>query len=186
MANRIGLFLLNRRPPEWDAMRAELAALFALLGIADDERPGPIDGPRGHVETVVDATGRIVVPEGVAPVDVSTAIREYWPREIWGDAARVSYRESAGWDHVARRNTTGDVGGTCNVFLGYLDDGTAYYSEDSIGLFQINRCAHGGTVVEWENVERNVRKARELYDSAGGWSPWVYTATHLGLMEEGS
>lgn len=182
MAGRVGIFVLRNRQSEWADWLSQLRDILGAIGdrVGDGEQQGY--EPRGHYQTRVDGSGRISVPEGVAPTDVSAAIREYWPRELWGDAARVAYHESNGWNAEAMRSTLDRAGGACNVFLGYLDDGSAYYSEESVGIFQINRCSHGGSREDWYDINHNVRKAWELYRDSGDWSPWIYTASHLGLM----
>lgn len=168
-------------------MRAELQAALQLLGRLPEppEQPGDGDFPRGHIETAVTPDGRLDVPEGVAPRDLSQAILMHFPYDVAGDAARVSYHESSGWKYDAELNTLDRAGGVCNVRY-YLDPpGIWAQTEQSVGYFQINICAHGGTREHWQNVGHNVRKASELYRAAGNsWRDWVYTATRLGLLEE--
>lgn len=158
-------------------LRGLISALDQAIGDTPDETPLP-DQP-GHVPTEVDNQGRIVVPEGVAPARVSSAIRAAFPREIWGDAARVAFYES-GWSADAERNTLDQAGGRCSVPIGTLPDGTPIVSEQSVGIFQINVCAHGYDAEHWQEVEVNVEYAGRLYRSSG-WAPWSHTAHRLHL-----
>ena len=41
----------------------------------------------------------------------------------------------------------------------------------SFGIFQIG-CIHGSEIEDLYNVEYNIKKARQIYDAAGGWQPW--------------
>lgn len=166
-------------------MREQLAELWAILElIYVIPEPNPSPGPtppdgRGHMETVV-ADGLIVTPYGPVPRSVSEAIMGHFPREVWTDAGRVAHGES-GWRYNAIRSTLDRAGGRCGVLLGYLPNGMAYYSEESVGIFQINRCSHGGTKEYWEDIETNVKKAGQLY-AEKGWYPWIATATTLELI----
>lgn len=182
MAGKIGIFVLNDDSNARDGLKGLLQEALAMLGSIDtgDEPPGG-DMPSGHIPTQTDEDGRIVVPEGTAPQDLSDSIKKYWPREIWGDAARVSRGESS-WKWDAENDTTGSVGGECQVYLYTLPNGMKVYSEASFGYFQINRCAHGESKEHWLDVDNNVRKAAELYEARGGWGDWMYTATRLGLI----
>lgn len=180
---RIGLLILKDGAIDRQSLRAELAAVLQLLGKIPSE-PGepPGEFPRGHLPTQTDSEGRIETPEGAAPKEVSEAIKRYWPRDVWTDAARVSRYESRGWDHRAIRDTLYLAGGRCSVPIGSLPDGTPIVSEQSVGLFQINVCAHGRDRNHWEDIDNNVSYAASLYRREG-WRPWSWTARHFGLLE---
>lgn len=184
MARRLGLFLLRQNADRYAELQAELQALLqALWPIIPAPPTGPGPGPigQGHVETEIE-NGRIRVEEGLVSAEITGAIASGFPREVWGDAARVAYYESA-WKTDAERNTLDRAGGRCNVPIGHLDDGTPIVSEQSIGLFQINRCAHGGTPDYWREPMNNALKAGQLY-AANGWIHWQVTARRLGLLDE--
>lgn len=183
MPGGFGLFILSDSAvvhvQEW---RAELAAILQLLGgIHGDAPTNPSPGGVGHTPTTLDGAGNIITPIGTVPADVSEAIKSYWPREVWSDAGLVSGYESHGWDRRAIRDTLHLAAGRCNVPIGRLADGTPIVSEQSVGLFQINVCSHGHDVRYWEDIENNVRYAASLY-ARSGWYPWVWTATHFGLI----
>lgn len=157
---------------------AAVQALLALHGTIPTEPAPPVG--HGHYLTQTNADGRIVVPEGVPPGELNDAIQQFFPRDTWGDAARVSFYEAA-WSATAERNTLDRAGGRCNVPIGVLPDGTRIISEDSVGYYQINVCAHGHDRAYWQDARNNVSYAASLY-RANGWRDWVYTATRLGLL----
>lgn len=181
---RFGLLLLSTRGLDVEGMRADIRAALELLGRGHYERPTePGELPSGHTQTAVTSDGRIVVPEGTAPQGLSEAIRRYFPKDVWGDAARVSFYES-GWKHDAALDTRHLAGGQCGARYWNEAAGMWATTEYSIGYFQINSCAHGGGREQWEDTDNNVRKAAELYHAAGDtWRDWLYTANHLGLLE---
>lgn len=114
---------------------------------------------------------------GYVPMVVQGAIRATWPQELWTHAADVSFKESS-WRPNARANTLHH--GPCGTpYL--LPDGRRAMTEDSVGLFQVNRCVHGGTVEELEDPVYNARKGYAIYQSQG-WYAWYYSATALGLI----
>ena len=170
---------VDRAPESLPSALEWIAKLLAVLGT---HPPEPIEGPQphGHVPTEVD-NGRIVTPFGLAPSDLSDALRKYWPESLWTDAARVAYPESAGWKRNAERNTLAQAGGRCNVPIGYIN-GVRIVSEDSVGYFQINVCSHGHDREYWLDVDNNVRGAYEIYRSEG-WGAWQFTARSLGLID---
>jgi hypothetical protein len=86
----------------------------------------------------------------------------------------------SGWNPNAIADTTWRAGGKCNIRYQH-PAGFWALTERSVGLFQINRCAHGGTDAYWLNPERNVTFAYTLYQRAGKWSPWKISAGRLGL-----
>ena len=75
-----------------------------------------------------------------------------------------------------------DVGLPCvsGTAIAYAESGgdtgvnSHFPGEDSRGLFQINE-VHGFDF-DWNDAHANARKAKEIYQSAGGWGPWgAYT-----------
>lgn len=78
-------------------------------------------------------------------------------------------------------NNTRDPAGGCNIRLS-----NGHLSEYSVGIFQVNTCAHGttyGSVAQLKDPEINAHGARALYDeriSLGqwGWNAWG-TKGHL-------
>lgn len=170
-----------------DRRQGELATVAALLALLFagglSPLPGPVRPPgSGHMPTEVDSRGRIVTPYGTPPDDVDAAIRKYFPRAVWTDAARVSYGESS-WRNDAELNTLWRGNGQCGIRYWYSDEVGWATTEQSIGIFQINRCAHGGTEDFWKNADRNADYASQLY-AAEGWIPWRVTARRLGLLTE--
>lgn len=184
MGGRFGLYTLRQGSPVQE-MRAELRAALQLLGRLPEspEQPGDEDLPTGHIGTVVTPDGRIEVPEGVAPRDLSIAILTHFPYDVAGDAARVSYYESD-WSDDALLDTLDRAGGMCGQRY-YLDPpGIWAQTEYSVGVFQINVCAHGEDREHWRNTNNNVRKASQIYRARGNaWDDWHYTANRLGLLE---
>lgn len=183
MARRVGLLVLRKNRDRMSGLVAELQAWLAFLGAGTEPtEPGPTINPgAGHVQTTLATDGRITAGGAPTPQDLSDAIKRHFPEDIWTDAARVSYIESAGWQRTAERNTLDQAGGRCNVRLPDLPDGTHIVSEQSVGYFQINVCAHGHDRDYWRDAENNVAKAAELY-RASGWSPWIHTARQLHLL----
>lgn len=160
---------------ERQQLKAASDILAQLLGANVDE-PGHEPVPSGDPNDVP-----IDTPEGRCPLQVSWAIRTYFPSDQIVNAARVSYYESAGWNPKALNDTLWRGGGKCGVRY-YLDPpGIWAQTEYSVGLFQINVCAHGGDFDQWANIANNVRKAAELYRQSG-WHPWSYTGGQLGLI----
>lgn len=122
--------------------------------------------------------GDVVTRYGNPPRDVSDAIKRYWPQTLWTHAAEVSFLES-GWRNTAENNTLHI--GPCGTRYYLPAIGGYAQTEDSVGIFQINICAHGGTVEHWHDPDANAEKGYELY-RAGGWSPWTISAGRLGLL----
>lgn len=116
---------------------------------------------------------------GVAPDELSNAIRRFWPESEWSNAASVAYLESH-WRANAIADTRAKGGGQCNIPY-TLSDGRAALTEYSVGYFQINICAHGGTFAEWADPETNVSYAASLYRARGNYGAWHYSAVRLGL-----
>ncbi len=123
--------------------------------------------------------GGIVTRYGIAPGTLSDLIRLYWLSSEWVNAASVAYLESH-WRPTAVADTRGRAGGLCNQPY-TLPDGRHALTEYSVGYFQINVCAHGGTFAEWADGERNVSYAAGLYRARGNYGAWFYSAGILGL-----
>lgn len=181
MSGKIGLFLLSDSNEGTDGLRALLQeALGMLRDAVGNGGGGGGENAAGHIQTVVTDDGRIVIPEGTTPPALSRAILQYWPREIAGDAARVSYHESS-WKSDATNDTRHLAGGLCGqrYWLPAINGWAS--TEYSVGYFQINICSHGGDAEHWYDADNNVRKAYELYSARGNWGDWVITGTKLGL-----
>lgn len=114
---------------------------------------------------------------GRVPEEVAQAIAAAWPPELWIKAAELSYLESS-WVPTARNNTLNQ--GPCGTQY-YLPGYGPAMTEDSIGLYQVNRCAHGGTVEELSDPAYNARKGFEIYQRQG-WRAWYYSSQKLGLL----
>lgn len=183
MAGKHAILLLKRDHPDFRELIARFIRLMQVIGSAPPApAPPPVTHPpgRGHMDTRVDGD-RIWTPEGHAPIILSGEIMNWWPYEVWTDAARVSFYESAGWKSEATNDTRYRAGGQCGVRY-YLDPpGIWAQTEYSVGYFQINICAHGHDFNYWRDARNNARYAAQLY-AAGGWQPWTYTATRLGLI----
>lgn len=182
MPYRFGLTMFKSGQDRHQDDIAELRAMIEALGATPVEEPPDAGGemPTGHLDTRLTADDLIWAPEGTPSREVSDAIRRWFPRAVWTDAARVAYYESH-WNPTAERNTLDQAGGRCNVPIGTLPDGTRIISEQSVGIFQINVCAHGHNRDYWRDVDTNVAKASGLY-SDQGWKPWTWTASHLDLL----
>lgn len=180
---RIALWTLKRGTDRGSDPLATAQSLLQLLIGAEPSEPSeppsepPTQRPPGHVP----GERGITVPEGTAPDDLSDAIRRYFPESEWQNAARVSWHESSHWYRLAERNTLDQAGGLCGVVIGRLPNGDVYYSEQSIGYFQINRCSHGHDREYWRDADNNVRKAAELWHESR-WRPWYETGKLLHLV----
>lgn len=120
-------------------------------------------------------------PLSAAPPELQSAIAEFWPSDQWDNAAAIAYMES-GWDFAAEADTRAD-GRPCGARL-YKRDGLWVTAEWSIGYFQINVC---NLPAEWDprrlfNARENAGTAHALWEKAGGWSPWTYSARALQLL----
>lgn len=181
MSGKIGLFVLNDDTDGVAGLRALLSQALDMLrdAVGDGGGGGGTTAP-GHIATVVDGDGRIVVPEGTTPKALSDAILAHWPHDIAGDAARVSYHESS-WDAHATNDTRHLAGGQCGqrYWLAAINGWAS--TEYSVGYFQINICSHGGDAEYWYDADNNARKGAELYAARGNWGDWVITGTKLGL-----
>lgn len=183
MPRRVALWTLKHGTDRGSDLLAEAQALLqALLGADPTEPVEPPEEPPSPLPPgVVPGQGGIVVPEGTAPDDLSDAIRAYFPSSEWANAARVSWYESAHWNRTAERNTLDRAGGKCGVPIGRLPNGDVYYSEQSVGYFQINVCSHGHDRAYWQDANNNVRKAGELW-KASRWRDWLETGKRLHLV----
>lgn len=153
-------------------LRDESLAINSDLALPDFSEPPAPPKPNPTPPTNV-----VLSQFGPVPVDVQAAISAVWPPELWTNAADVSFCESS-WNPTARANTLNM--GPCGTPY-TLPDGRRAMTEDSIGLFQVNRCAHGGTVEELEDPNYNAAKGYEIYRRQG-WGAWYYSAQRLGLI----
>lgn len=176
----IGLWLLKQHV---DGVDDKMAAMRSLLtGGAPEPPPAPPADtpPVPPVVSPPDTTpGDITVPEGTPPAVLVDAVKRYFPQSQWRNALRVSYHESTGWNPRAELNTLNI--GPCGTRYYLPSIGGYAQTEDSVGYFQINICAHGGTREFWYDADNNVSKAAQLY-AASGWQPWTITAGRLGLL----
>lgn len=147
---------------------------FGMTGIPSPGGPGPgtptgpMPGPTGTDESRF----------GNAPGWLKSLVAEHFPSGQRGNALDISYLES-GWNTSAVNDTRPRANGECNQPY-TLPDGRPARTEFSVGLFQINICAHGGSEGQWKNPSNNAEKAGALFASAG-WKPWKYSADKLGL-----
>jgi len=115
-----------------------------------------------------------------APLELSDAIREFFPPAEWDNAASVSQLES-GWNAFALNDTTAwpvDAAG----FIYYID-GVGVSRERSVSWFQIDTL---NLPIGWRwehlyNTRHNVGTAHLMW-SQRGWSPWYFSAKKLGLI----
>jgi hypothetical protein len=183
MAGRIGLFVLTDDASDTSGLRGLLQQALAMLGEVHVTPPGGTGTfPTGHVATTTDGSGRVTCAEGTAPKELSDAIRNHFPQEVWSDAARISYYESS-WKHDATNDTRHLAGGLCGQRYWLASAGIWASTEYSVGYFQINICAHGQDAEYWYDADHNVSKAADLYAARGNaWDDWAYTAGRLGLL----
>lgn len=167
-----GNFLSTLAHADIGAAVSDLAGqVNTLLELPDFEAlTSPEDGP-------TEPTPILQTQFGVVPPAVAAAITAAWPESLWVNAAEVAYRES-GWRPDARNNTLDR--GPCGTQYFIPGVGPAM-TEDSIGLFQINRCAHGGTVEELQDSHNNAIMAYDIY-LRQGWGAWYYSARSLELI----
>lgn len=120
-----------------------------------------------------------IVAYADAPGELQAGIAKFFPQSEWEHAANVAYLES-GWSAFARADTT-DADHPCGSVVSELQ-GVPIAAERSVGYFQINTCNF--PTWEWQrlyNAEQNAGTAHMLWDNAGGWSPWYFSAKTLGL-----
>lgn len=159
---RIGLFLLKERPE----VEVPKPPIFPLPpGVPEEPGPPSADWPNTRFGPV---------PGWLRPI-----IERHFPPGAWMAAAEISRAES-GWNPGAVNDTRHLGGGKCNVRYPH-PLGFSALTEWSVGLFQINICAHGGDPGTWTNPDTNVAKAASLYRAAG-WRPWAYSARRLGYL----
>lgn len=116
-----------------------------------------------------------------APSELADAVREFWTPDQWDNAVSIAQLES-GWSAFALADTT-RPGFPCGAVL-YVRDGVTVTAERSVGWFQINTC-NLPPGWRWEhlfNTRHNAGTAHQLFDAAGGWSPWYFSAKRLGLI----
>jgi LysM repeat protein len=168
----------NRHEPQWSMAIGANGSVYrwipAAAGAVYRYRPADGGGDGGSIQTRY----------GPAPVNLSAAIRKYFPTREWVNAAEISQLEST-WRATAVADTRHQGGGKCNVqYRLHLADCRFVnaLTEYSIGFFQINVCAHGGTYQTWIVPDTNVEKAVTLW-KASGWRPWYFSALKLGLID---
>lgn len=95
-----------------------------------------------------------------APADLVEAVNRIFPAEARANAIRLSHCETNGWT-----------------------DFLADQGEYSVGYFQINVRAHGGSYDYWMVTENNVQKAYALWRESGNsfQRHWVNCSRTLGL-----
>lgn len=171
----IGLLLLKTHPANTQELIDALRSIQTAPPAATPE-PEPMPTPVSGGGPV--PPGDIATRFGNPPADVADAIKRHWPQVQWVHAAEVSYMES-GWRNTAELNTLDK--GPCGTRYFFSAEVGYAQTEDSVGIFQINICAHGGTRDYWYDPENNARKGAELFASVG-WSPWTVSARRLGLL----
>lgn len=171
----IGLFVLKQRPTNTQELLDQLRSIQAAPPAAPGgEAPPPVVEP----PPAVAPPGDLVTRYGRPPQDVSEAIKRHWQQAQWVHAAEVSFLES-GWSNTAENNTLNR--GPCGTRYWYSDAVGWAQTEDSVGIFQINICAHGGTREQWHDPDANAAKGAALFASVG-WTPWRISAGRLGLL----
>lgn len=116
-----------------------------------------------------------------APAELQQAISEFWPESEWIHAAAIAYLES-GWSAFAVADTR-QSGIGCGEFL-RTQGGVNVTAEYSIGWFQINAC---NLPPDWTpehlfNTRHNAGTAHAMWADRG-WSPWLFSARKLGLVD---
>jgi len=115
------------------------------------------------------------------PTELWVSIQEFWPESELINAVNIARLESK-LDAFAVADTT-TPSAPCGHIIGQRN-GVFIAAERSIGYFQINSC----NFPDWEwqrlyNARHNAGTAHLLWTNAGGgWSPWAFSATTLGLI----
>lgn len=112
------------------------------------------------------------------PAELRVAIQEFWSEYQWDTAAEIARLES-GWDAFALNDTAAKYG--CGAVIATNSE-VRITAERSVGYFQINSC----NFPDWEwqrlyNARHNAGTAHMLFEQAGSWSPWYFSAKKLGL-----
>lgn len=147
----------HRRPARTDGFSQQIAAgMTQATALAAAAKPGP------------------KVVQGVSVLTVGSVGFFGMAAPAHADGETLNFRQIAG--------VVQDVGLPCEsgTAIAYAESGgdtgvnSQVAGEDSRGLFQINE-AHGFDF-DWDDAHANARKAKEIYQAAGGWSPWgAYT-----------
>lgn len=147
----------HRRPARTDTFSHQIATgVTQASALAAAAKPGP----------------RVV--QGVSVLTVGSVGFFGMAAPAHADGETLNFRQIAG--------VVKDVGLPCasGTAIAYAESGgdtgvnSRIAGEDSRGLFQINE-AHGFDF-DWDDAHANARKAKEIYEAAGGWSPWgAYT-----------
>ena len=104
--------------------------------------------------------------------------------QMFADGQTLNFRQLAS---VVERTELPCVSGTAVAYAESSGDSgviSEIPGEDSRGLFQINE-AHGFDF-DWNDPYANAHKAADIYEAAGGWSPWgAYTnGSYQAYMDE--
>lgn len=116
-----------------------------------------------------------------APDELQEGVQEFWPESQWDNAVNIAALES-GWSAFAENDTTNALV-PCGTPL-FNRDGVQVTAEHSVGWFQINAC---NLPPDWKwyhlfNTRHNCGTAHAMWDAAGGWYPWYFSALQLGLI----
>lgn len=161
----------------WRAITAALEARRPLLPAPDI--PGWPGVPDYEQPDIAPPDSTITTRFGAPPAPVAVAIKRHFPAHVWGQAAEIAYHES-GWRPTAVNDTRHYAGGQCGVYYHHPVWGAAS-TEYSVGLFQINVCAHGGTADRWYDIDTNVAFAAALWRRRGEkWTDWWLSAGKAG------
>lgn len=114
------------------------------------------------------------IASGVSALTVGAAGFFGMAAPAHADGETLNFQQIAG---VVKDAGLPCVSGTAIAYAessGDTDINSNFPGEDSRGLFQINE-AHGFDF-DWDDARANANMAKDIYDDAGGWSPWgAYT-----------
>lgn len=146
----------HRRPSRVDVLTGGTGGMAPIAGAAAALKPGP------------------KMASGVSAFTVGAVSLVGMAAPAHADGENLNMKEIAG---VVQDVGLPCVSGTAIAQAesgGDTDINSKYPGEDSRGLFQINE-AHGFDF-DWNDAQANAEMAKQIYEDAGGWSPWgAYT-----------
>jgi Lysozyme like domain len=113
------------------------------------------------------------------PAQLLAGVQAHFPEGEWGNALDVAYLESH-WNNYAVNDSIIEF-----VVRGQRPapvNGIPSSPELSVGCFQVNVLVH--RYAEWPTLFDpfiNAWAAHQIWQSAGGWSPWYHSSRALGL-----